>query len=300
MRAYAQKRKVAFFQAGDMTEEEQLVRIGSYLAKKPTRKIDCGDIYIPCQDCIKNQMDMCDDKLRESDFGVLEDLEDRTKLTKALLIEALQNNPTYKPCFNCVKWQRSKLGSIWFKKIVVKDPLTAREAKQKFRDFFVKAGRSIKLKSYANYTLTVSEIERVLEVWKRKEKFIPDLILVDYADLLVPEVRMEFRHQQDNIWRRLRGLSQTWDALLVAPTQSDSGSFKVNRIDMGNFSEDKRKLDHVTAMFGLNQDKDGREKNIGVMRINKIVLREGDFHPTQEVHVLQQLKIGRPYLGSFY
>jgi len=300
MRAYAQKRKVAFFQAGDMTEEDQLIRICSYLAKKPTREGDCGTIYTPQQDCIKNQMDVCKDKLRECNFGVLEDLDDREKLTKEMLIEALQENPKYKPCYNCIKWQKNKWGSVWLKKTYAKKPLTAREAKQQVNKFFIKAKRSIKLVSYANYTLKVSEIERVLDVWKRKEKFIPDLILIDYADLLVPEVRMDFRHQQDNIWRRLRGLSQKWDALLIAPTQADSMSFKSNRLDMGNFSEDKRKLDHVTAMYGLNQDKDGREKELGLMRINKIVLREGDFHPTQEVYVLQNLKIGRPFLGSFY
>jgi len=49
----------------------------------------------------------------------------------------------------------------------------------------------------------------------------------------------------------------------------------------------------------LNQDKEGREKEIGVMRINKIVVREDDFHSSQQVHVLQHLAIGRPHLGSY-
>jgi hypothetical protein len=300
MRSYAQKRKVAFFQAGDMTELEQLVRICSYLAEKPTQQRDCGEIYVPHQDCLKNQNDTCDKKIRECRFGVLEDVSDRDKITKQNLIEALKDNPDYKPCFNCVDWQRNKWGSIWLEKKIITEPLGVREAKKVVRKFFVKAGRMIKMASYANSSLTVSEIERVLDVWKRQDDFVPDVIIVDYADLLVPEVKMEFRHQQDHIWRRLRGLSQTQDALLITATQTDAQSYKSNRLDMGNFTEDRRKHDHVTATFGLNQDKEGREKEIGLMRVNRIVLREGDFHSSQEVNVLQQLKIGKPFLGSFY
>ena len=69
---------------------------------------------------------------------------------------------------------------------------------------------------------------------------------------------------------------------------------------MKNFSEDKRKYAHVTAMYGLNQDPQDREKKIGLMRINEIVVREGDFSNTKEVTVIQNLARGRPFLGSYY
>ena len=41
MMAYSQKRKVAFFQAGDMTEAQQIIRFGIYLAKRSNKEKYC-------------------------------------------------------------------------------------------------------------------------------------------------------------------------------------------------------------------------------------------------------------------
>jgi hypothetical protein len=91
MRAYRQKKKVVFFQAGDMTESEQLLRISTYLAKKSTRERDIGLQYVPMQDCIKNQLDMCDRSIRECNFGVFDSKSDRREISKDDLIEALHD-----------------------------------------------------------------------------------------------------------------------------------------------------------------------------------------------------------------
>jgi hypothetical protein len=53
-------------------------------------------------------------------------------------------------------------------------------------------------------------------------------------------------------------------------------------------------------MYGLNQDVSGHEKAIGLMRINEIIIREGDFDNGNEVTVLQDLWQGRPYIGSYF
>jgi len=98
----------------------------------------------------------------------------------------------------------------------------------------------------------------------------------------------------------LRGLSQERHVLVVTATQADSESYERKRLTMSNFSEDKRKLSHVTAMYGLNQDPQGREKKLGILRINEIVVREGEFSNDREVWVLQDLAAGRPFLESFF
>ena len=69
---------------------------------------------------------------------------------------------------------------------------------------------------------------------------------------------------------------------------------------MENFSEDKRKFGHVTAMWGLNQDRYGREKSLGMMRINDLVKREGAFHESNEITVLHNLSRGKPFLYSYF
>ena len=46
---------------------------------------------------------------------------------------------------------------------------------------------------------------------------IPDVIIVDYADILAPEDtrQSEKRHQVDETWKALRRLSQEWHALVI-------------------------------------------------------------------------------------
>lgn len=301
MRAFKQKRKIAFFQAGDMTENQQLMRICIYIARKSNKEKYCGKQFIPVQDCIKNQADTCNKKIRECDFGVLGMAEKdiRSKITKRELIEAYKNNPNYRPCHNCLEWNKNRWGTVWIEEIDIKSPLTTREAKRYIRKLFFKVKHSVKIATYVNGTLTISEMRRKLKKWK-EAGFVPDVILADYADLLETETKMDERPKQNYIWKGLRALSQEGDWLLISPTQADAASYKTYRLDLDNFSEDKRKYAHVTAMYGLNQDPQGREKELGLMRINRLVIREGDFHSTQEVFVLQRLQIGRPHLGSFY
>jgi hypothetical protein len=109
----------------------------------------------------------------------------------------------------------------------------------------------------------------------------------------------EYRHRQDHIWKSLRALSQERHILLLSATQADAESYKKGRLSMSNFSEDKRKLSHVTAQYGLNQDPHNREKKLGILRINEIVIRDGEFSGDNEVVVLQDLATGRPFLESY-
>jgi hypothetical protein len=179
--------------------------------------------------------------------------------------------------------------------------LTAKKAKEELSRFFHKYRRRFKLATYPAGTLTVSEMKKCLNSWEKYDGFVPDVIVVDYADILsADDGRVnEYRHRQDHIWKNLRALSQERHALLVTATQADAESYKKGRLSLSNFSEDKRKLSHVTAQYGLNQDPQGREKKLGIMRINEIVVREGEFSTDNEVYVLQDLAAGRPFLESF-
>lgn len=300
MMAYSQKRKVAFFQAGDMTEAQQIIRFGIYLAKRSNKEKYCGVRYIPVQDCIKNQKDTCNRKVRECDFGLFgEEIDTREDITKEELVEAYESNPDYKACFNCKDWLHNKWGTPWLKKIEIKKPLSRKEAVEAWKKFFT-GNDSIKLISFPNGSLTTKIIDDTLTQWKEKEGFEPDLVCVDYGDIVESDIKGEFRHQENDKWKKFRGMSQKTNALWIVPTQTKSSAYKKKTIDLEDYNEDKRKYGHVTAMFGLNQDPNGREKQIGIMRINRLIVRDGDFISGECVHVLQHLAIGRPFLGSYY
>jgi len=303
-RACKQGRKVAFFQAGDMTESQQIIRMCTYLCKKSNLAKYCGKMFEPVRDCIRNQLNDCDLETRECSFGPFEGKDENTirnKITQGELIDALEINKDYKPCSSCPEYWNKPWGAVWLKKVDVgEDPLTQEEAKIAISKFFFLSKRKFKLSTHANGSLSIKQMKALMAVWEKQDNFVPDIVIVDYADLLIGETK-EFRHLQNEIWKGLRGISQEkGQPLVITATQADAKSYEQNRLKLANFSEDKRKYAHVTAMFGLNQDFQFREKKIGLMRINEIVVREGDFSVANEVTVLQNLKRGRPFLASYW
>lgn len=302
-RSVRQGIRVAFFQAGDMTEGQQIRRFCMHLAKKSDQPKYCGIHYQPIRDCVHNQRNTCDKKERECSFGVFQDLSEdqvRRELTIEQLREAYDNNPDYIPCWNCKDYLTYPWGSVWLEKVDTGPALGVTEAKRVFEDYFIKNHRQLMLSTHPNNTLSVKQIEALLDTWEKQYDFIADLIVIDYADLLVPDTKLEFRHQQNEIWKNLRSLSQDRHALVVTVTQADASSYDSTTLKLKNFSEDKRKYAHVTAMYGLNQDPKSREKKIGIMRINELVVREGYFDSTNVCYVLQNLSRGQPYLSSYF
>jgi len=304
LRACEQKKKVAFFQAGDMTENQQLIRICIRLAAQSNKARYCGIQWEPLKDCIKNQANTCQKEERVCNFGPFEDrTEDAIRMGLPFfeLQEACKDYPDYKPCTNCPAYRKNKWGTPWLNETdpFGGEPLKVSEAKHNAEEFFIKNERKLKLSSHANNTLSVKQIRAVLEVWEKQDGFVPDMIVIDYADLLVGEAK-DFRHLQNEIWKDLRRLSQEkGQPLVITATQADAKSYEADKLKLTNFSEDKRKYAHVTAFYGLNQDKLGREKQIGILRINELLLREGDFGVGNQVFILQNLGRGKAFLGSY-
>jgi len=303
IRAVRKNSKVAFFQAGDMTEAQQLLRICSYLEKKPIKEKNTGDYYEPVADCIRNQLGECDKEERTCDFGSLEGdytMENiKKELDREVLIEAfLDYGDDYTPCTACQEYKHKSLGSVWFEKKTVEEAIDFETAKKVVSRFFIEKKRNFKISTHPNNTLSVFEIRSILRVWSQDNGFVPDVIVIDYADLLVAKTK-EFRHAQNEIWKDLRALSQELDCLVLTATQSDARSYDQDILKLKNYSEDKRKYAHVTAMFGLNQDRYGREKKLGITRINELVVREGGFDITATVTVLQNLNLSRAFLDSY-
>jgi replicative DNA helicase len=168
------------------------------------------------------------------------------------------------------------------------DGINPTEIKQR-QDFYkthIRTGE-MKLVIYPMDSATVQDIETELINWEYYENFIPDVLVIDYADILRPEnTRLENRHQLNSIWKSMRGLAQDRNIVVVTGSQVNAE---------GKVAEDRRKLGHVTNMIKLVQN--DREYEDGIMNIETVVRREGRTLKNKIV-VLQSYEIGRPYLDS--
>lgn len=298
---------VAIFEVGDMSESQIVVRTHIRLAGKSNNKKYCGKVYVPVLDCVRNQEDSCTSRHRCSHCGI------GGSLKKVLGTLFKENEPvdigallhsvpdTYKPCSYCLKARPHKFrGSHWFEERFIEHPLTWREAVKNGSSFMSRMrGRDFKIATYPSDTASPSTINAQLDIWER-EGFVPDVIIIDYADILAPEPRdanKEFRHQQNGIWKSLRKMSQQRRALIIVATQVASTAYESDCLKLKHFSEDKRKYAHVTGMLTLNQSE--KEKVLGIMRIGWLLLREGSFDPSFYVKVIRCLNIGRPHIASY-
>lgn len=182
-----------------------------------------------------------------------------------------------------------------------KERITSKEwraAKQEILQLTASTSSLLKLECTSNSVTKVEDLRASMDE-AIKAGWIPDVIVVDYADILAPEtsaVRMDIRHQINETWKALRRLSQDYHVLVVTATQSDANSYDSHILTKKNFSEDKRKLSHVTGMVGLNQTEE--EKHKGVYRLNWILLREGVYYETQCVHTAGSLALANPVMRS--
>lgn len=183
-----------------------------------------------------------------------------------------------------------------------KNEMTLIEAQAAMRRLVAKKSKRkdmlLMLDCYPNSTLTVPGIAAVLDNWERRE-WVPDVVVVDYADILAPiNNTAQTRDQINATWAALRSLSQQLHCLVVTATQADAASYSAETMDRSNFTDDKRKYAHVTGMIGINAT--AQEKESGVVRLNWLVLREGEFTETKCVHVAGCLGLANPAVLSTF
>lgn len=301
-RGAKKNKKVLFIQCGDMSQAQMERRQGIYLTKKSDMQMYCGTIYIPVIDCIYNQNGDCTESFREDPdaefpFDGL-DINKIKDLSRNDLIEAFEDNPDHTPCYNCKRLKNGKFkGTIWYKKREPVTPLTWKDCchvTKKYQNVL----KNIRMITYSSESLTMKKLESELEILS-KTGFNADVLILDYIDLIAPDYdtkNLQTRDQENKKWQRARRMAQERKLLFLTASQSDTQGFNKLFLSRENFSDDRRKLDHVTMMMGLNMT--NKEKKKGLLRINQIVSRENQG--TDYVNVCHCLQIGQMILGSFY
>lgn len=157
-------------------------------------------------------------------------------------------------------------------------------------------GGEFKIYAEPAYSFTVEDLEVKLDDLEH-DGFIPDVIIVDYADIMRPsDTRAEYRNQLDGIWKRLRALAQKRKCAVFTASQANRAAIN-GPVELENLSEDIRKSSHVTSMVSISKNKYCKKHNLAIF--SQLVIREGT-PITDRVIATQCLGLGRPVLDSHW
>jgi replicative DNA helicase len=126
------------------------------------------------------------------------------------------------------------------------------------------------VKEYPTRSATIQTIKNHLEKVKNRG-FKPDLIIVDYADLIKPISfrKDEKRHQLETIYEELRGIAQICECPLWTASQTNRGGLNAEVITMESISEAFNKCFVADFIFSVSRTAKDKTTNGGRIFIAK-------------------------------
>lgn len=178
----------------------------------------------------------------------------------------------------------------------IREQISARAALKKMKDIqgFVKHDNFRIVAKPAN-SITPEDIRMILDNLERYEKFIPQAIIIDYADILATSKKSDHRNQINDKWEGVRSIGQERGMLMATVSHTNKETLYRDVRD-SDVVEDIRKVNHVTMLIGVNKLQLDKEQ--GVQRLSVLDDRFADFNPMREAVVTQCLDIGGVYLDS--
>jgi replicative DNA helicase len=128
------------------------------------------------------------------------------------------------------------------------------------------------IKEYPTKSATTRTLNTHLE--KLRQKGIePDMVIVDYADLLKPTATgfksQELRHSLGNLYEELRGIAQTWDIPVWTASQTNRSGLNAEVITMESISEAFSKCFVADFICSISRTMEDKTENKGRMFVAK-------------------------------
>ena len=184
------------------------------------------------------------------------------------------------------------------KRVILKrdDPTTYVDLlRQRVEDTIV---GNLYVQHYHTRTATVGTIRSHLSLLAA-EDFQPDLIIVDYGDIMKPQRRLgEMRHEQAGIYEDLRQLGGEFDAAVWTASQTSKGALEKDVVTIADFAEafekaaiadavwafcqtDAERIEQKARLFAaaLRSAEDGRTVEVDIRRDHCRIRSTGLFDP---------------------
>lgn len=117
---------------------------------------------------------------------------------------------------------------------------------------------------YPTKTCNVQIMRNVLREYKSYYSFIPDLIIVDYADLMLSVSKYsEKRYEISSIYEELRGLASEFNCAIWTASQVNRSGYNKKIVTVENIAEDFNKTTICDFILSIGRDIDDRVSGLG-------------------------------------
>lgn len=151
----------------------------------------------------------------------------------------------------------------------------------------------ILIKEFPTSSLSISELRGYLDFLRRTRDFVPDLLVVDYVDLMKVTGK-DLRVAVGNVVKELRGLGVERELAVVTVTQTNRGSARSKVVHSDMVAEDWSKVATADVVLTLNQTSE--ERAAGLARI--LVAAARDAMDQMMVLVSQSYAVGQFCIDS--
>ena len=159
-----------------------------------------------------------------------------------------------------------RLTSIEYEELIrpsLNDPNIRKTLTAKVNSQFKKRSPLI-IKQFPTSSLTINELDAYLDGLERFQKIVPDMLVVDYPDLMKLDTA-NLRVDTGGIYKELRGLAIRRNLALVTASQGNRESMKARMVTDSMVAEDVSKI--ATADIVITYSQTEQEKHLGLARL---------------------------------
>jgi replicative DNA helicase len=254
-----------------------------------------GQFLYPEFDCLLNQVGVCKKLARTCQSKIRNDFSDAKPLFEDAPLD-------YKPCTAC-RGTKEFVVETWFTS-VIKEAMDEWGANYKIKAAQRNWGDCSRAKCYPRGRANSSDFEHDLDVLEYTENFIPDIMIVDYAQLMREEDGLRHGTEEEKInesFIALAAMAKERNIIVITvgqvTTQVLESKSRGKHGRMGDAAGSRRAAyAHPDFVFSLMQTDE--EKDSGVVRFNVVKARDHTCNESREVLVLQQLDVSNALLDS--
>jgi replicative DNA helicase len=176
-----------------------------------------------------------------------------------------------KDAISVTKFERDQLGRMtgfeeheMHPKLSMDDPKIREKLAKRIDKFGPRLLDNVFVKQFPTGHLTMRQLEAYLDSLESNERFAPDLLILDYPDLMKID-KNNLRLSIDEIYKEVRGLGIMRNMAVAVVTQSHRAAAKSKHVGADNVAEAYSKVAHADCIITYNQT--DAERKLGLARL---------------------------------